>query len=340
GARTLFPTTPEPLVGEDVRALQERLLEMGYDVGRADAIYGPRTARAVAQFQREVGLSPDGAFGPQTLQALRRLGRKVVGGRPQWLRESERLRWAGPTLIGKRVVIDPGHGGPDLGVVVVDGQLRWTEAELVWDLASRLEGRLTAAGVRAHLTRGPRLATRMPDQARDELSGQPRGRRGRLLPLRHPQRGHLHDRGTSGRAGAAGNRGADRDAGLSHPRQDLGSAAPDPHAGGPGGRGLPHLPRGPGTPDRSPVPGPVGGRDPGRGAADVLPDGGGRADRLHRRQHPASPPGGGGALTRAVGSNAGPRSGDDPHAVNHRFTAASSSVRQDTAVRSSNRSRG
>lgn len=172
GARTLFPTTPEPLVGEDVRALQERLLEMGYDVGRADAIYGPRTARAVAQFQREVGLSPDGAFGPQTLQALRRLGRKVVGGRPQWLRESERLRWAGPTLIGKRVVIDPGHGGPDLGVVVVDGQLRWTEAELVWDLASRLEGRLTAAGVRVHLTRGPRLATRMTDQARAELANE------------------------------------------------------------------------------------------------------------------------------------------------------------------------
>ena len=48
----------DPLVGEDVRALQERLLEMGYDVGRADGVYGPRTARAVAMFQREVGLPP------------------------------------------------------------------------------------------------------------------------------------------------------------------------------------------------------------------------------------------------------------------------------------------
>jgi N-acetylmuramoyl-L-alanine amidase len=172
GARTLFHSVPDPLVGEDVRTLQERLLEMGYDVGRADAIYGARTARALAQFQREVGLVPDGSCGPQTLHALRRLGRKVVGGRPQWLRESERLRRAGPALVGKRVVIDPGHGGTDPGVVISDRRLRWTEAELSWDLASRLEGRLTAAGVRVHLTRGPRLATPMVDTARAELANE------------------------------------------------------------------------------------------------------------------------------------------------------------------------
>ncbi|HEY8474420.1 MAG TPA: N-acetylmuramoyl-L-alanine amidase [Natronosporangium sp.] len=170
GARTLFHSVPEPLVGEDVRELQERLLEMGYDVGRADGIYGARTARAVAQFQREVGLVPDGSCGPETLHALRRLGRKVVGGRPQWLRESERLRRAGPALVGKRVVVDPGHGGTDPGVVAYEGSMRWTEADLTWDLAARLEGRLTAAGVRVHLTRGPRLATPMPDAARAELA--------------------------------------------------------------------------------------------------------------------------------------------------------------------------
>lgn len=172
GARPLYHSVPEPLVGEDVRALQERLLEMGYDVGRADGIYGGRTARAVAQFQREVGLAPDGLCGPETLNALRRLGRKVVGGRPLWLRESERLRGAGPMLVGKRVVIDPGHGGTDRGAVVVADGLRWYESELVWDLASRLEGRLSATGVRVHLTRGPRLAAPMPDRARAELANE------------------------------------------------------------------------------------------------------------------------------------------------------------------------
>ncbi|MEJ3742351.1 N-acetylmuramoyl-L-alanine amidase [Actinomycetes bacterium KLBMP 9797] len=170
GARALYQAIPEPLVGEDVRTLQERLLEMGYDVGRADGVYGPRTARSVAQFQREVGLSPDGACGPQTTHALRRLGRKVVGGRPQWLREAEALRRSGPNLIGKTIVIDPGHGGPDDGVVVPDGPLRWTEAELAFDLATRLEGRLAAAGMRVHLTRGPTRAAELSDMARAQLA--------------------------------------------------------------------------------------------------------------------------------------------------------------------------
>ncbi|GAA2635745.1 N-acetylmuramoyl-L-alanine amidase [Paractinoplanes durhamensis] len=170
GARTLFHSVPNALVGEDVRTLQERMLEMGYDAGRADSIYGPRTARAVAQFQREVGLSPDGSCGPQTMKALGRLGRKVVGGRPQWLRESEAFRQAGTNLMGKTIVIDPGHGGADLGVVVPDGPLRWTEADLVFDLASRLEGRLAAAGMRVHLTRGPQPAAPLSGAERAGLA--------------------------------------------------------------------------------------------------------------------------------------------------------------------------
>lgn len=173
GARTLYQAIPEPLVGEDVRTLQERLLEMGYDVGRAEGSYGPATARAVAQFQREVGLQPDGTCGPRTLHALRRLGRKVVGGRPQWLREAELLRRAGPALVGKRVVVDPGHGGDDdPGVTATDGPLQWTEADLAYDLATRLEGRLAATGVRVHLTRGPRPAAPLPDPARAQLANE------------------------------------------------------------------------------------------------------------------------------------------------------------------------
>ncbi|NUR27368.1 MAG: N-acetylmuramoyl-L-alanine amidase [Catenulispora sp.] len=159
GARTLYQQIPDALIGDDVRQLQERLLEMGYDVGRADGVYGARTAKAVAQFQREVGLTPDGACGPHTLSALRRLGRKVTGGSPQRLREEQVFRAYGPVLVGRQIVIDPGHGGPDdPGVYVPDGPLRWSEADLAYDMASRLEGRLGAAGMRVHLTRGPHPA--------------------------------------------------------------------------------------------------------------------------------------------------------------------------------------
>jgi N-acetylmuramoyl-L-alanine amidase len=173
GSRMLAHEQPQPLFGDDVRALQERLLEFGYDVGRADGILGRRTAHALARFQREVGLLPDGVCGPETIAALRRLGRKVVGGRPTLLRETERFRAAGTTLVDKRIVIDPGHGGRnDLGVVVPDGPLRWTEAELSYDLAARLEGRLAAAGMRVYLTRGPAPREPMSESDRASLANE------------------------------------------------------------------------------------------------------------------------------------------------------------------------
>jgi len=170
GDRMLYHAMPDPMIGDDVRQLQERLLEMGFDVGRSDGVFGQRTAMAVARFQREVGIAPDGAYGPQTMTALRRLGRKVVGGHAQALREAERFRHAGPTLVGKTIVIDPGHGGADPGVVVADGLLRWTEADLAFDIATRLEGRLAAAGMRVFLTRGPRPTDAIDDRTRAKLA--------------------------------------------------------------------------------------------------------------------------------------------------------------------------
>jgi N-acetylmuramoyl-L-alanine amidase len=170
GDRTLHLAMPVPYIGDDVRALQERLQQMGYDIGRADSIYGVRTSRGVSQFQREVGLSPDGAFGPATMAALRRLDRSVRGGNAQLLREEQRFRYSGPTLVGKTIVVDPGHGGPDLGATVRDGLLRWTEADLAYDLATRLEGRLAAAGMRVTLTRGPRPSAVIGDEQRADLA--------------------------------------------------------------------------------------------------------------------------------------------------------------------------
>ena len=106
------------------------------------------------------------------MNALRRLGRKVVGGRPQWLRESDAFRQSGPNLVGKVIVIDPGHDPFDPGFVVADGPLRWTEADLAYDLAARLEGRLAAAGMRVHLTRGPAPAAPLSDLTRADLANE------------------------------------------------------------------------------------------------------------------------------------------------------------------------
>jgi N-acetylmuramoyl-L-alanine amidase len=146
----LLSLATRPFVGDDVATLQERLLELGFDAGRTDGVFGPRTETALRGLQREYGLVPDGTCGPATLRALRQLGRKVTGGRPQVLREAEALHRSGAALPGKVVVVDPGHGGRDRGAAGNGLE----EAAVVEDLAARLEGRLTAVGVRTLLTRG------------------------------------------------------------------------------------------------------------------------------------------------------------------------------------------
>jgi N-acetylmuramoyl-L-alanine amidase len=151
GDRMLAFLVSSPVTGDDVFALQERLLELGYDAGRPDGIFSLQTEQALRGFQRDYGLTVDGVCGPATMRALRQLAPKVRGGRPVFLREQERVRNAGPRLRGKRIVIDPGHGGHDPGVVA--GEV--CEAQLMWDLAQRLEGRMTATGMEALLSRGP-----------------------------------------------------------------------------------------------------------------------------------------------------------------------------------------
>ncbi|XVS64472.1 N-acetylmuramoyl-L-alanine amidase [Actinosynnema sp. CA-299493] len=151
GDRPIAFLMAQPVTGDDVSALQERLLELGYDAGRANGEFGQQTEQALRSFQRDYGLIVDGVCGPGTVRALRQLQPKVRGGRPVFLREQERVRRAGPRLSGKRIIIDPGHGGEDRGVVV-DGV---SEADVMLDLARLLEGKMAATGMEALLTRGP-----------------------------------------------------------------------------------------------------------------------------------------------------------------------------------------
>ena len=57
-------------VGEPVKALQTKLVELGYDTAGIDGHYGPATRRAVKDFQKSVSLQADGIAGPETLEAL------------------------------------------------------------------------------------------------------------------------------------------------------------------------------------------------------------------------------------------------------------------------------
>ena len=74
---TSTPTdTPAPTAlrlgssGADVRAVQQRLKELGYLKGNADGDFGAATEAAVKAFQKQNGLEADGLVGKQTLNRL------------------------------------------------------------------------------------------------------------------------------------------------------------------------------------------------------------------------------------------------------------------------------
>ena len=100
-----------PMCGDDVVALQERLLELGYDAGRPDGVFDEQTERALRAFQRDYCDISDGVCGPATLRALRQLGARGSRAAARTCCASRSCcARPGPGLRGKRIVIDPGHG--------------------------------------------------------------------------------------------------------------------------------------------------------------------------------------------------------------------------------------
>lgn len=56
--------------GDDVKKLQNRLIELGYLTGTADGVFGSGTETAVKAFQKQAGLTADGAAGKSTQSKL------------------------------------------------------------------------------------------------------------------------------------------------------------------------------------------------------------------------------------------------------------------------------
>ena len=56
--------------GEEVKALQQKLIDLGYLEGTADGIFGNKTEKAVRRFQWKNGMTADGLAGKRTLAAL------------------------------------------------------------------------------------------------------------------------------------------------------------------------------------------------------------------------------------------------------------------------------
>ncbi len=140
GDRTLLLTAPRLMRGDDVAVLQSRLIEIGFNCGRVDGIFGVRTESAVKEFQKSAGIKIDGRCGASTIMSILRLTKVVSGGAPAQLREQVAREGKGPALADKVIVLDPSS--------------ECFDPSITFDIASRLEGRLVALGVSVFITRG------------------------------------------------------------------------------------------------------------------------------------------------------------------------------------------
>ena len=102
------------LRGDDVAELQRRLSALGFDTGRVDGIFGSRTAQALAEFQRNLGLAgrrdPRGRHAeraPQGDAAARECTELVSA-----VRDRDSLRHLPKTLLGRRIAVGE-EGGLD-----------------------------------------------------------------------------------------------------------------------------------------------------------------------------------------------------------------------------------
>ena len=98
GDRMLALMISAPMSGDDVVALQERLLELGYDTGRPGGVFDEQTERGAACFPTRLRPHPGRRVrAGDAARAAPARARSVTGGRPHLLREQELLRQAGST---------------------------------------------------------------------------------------------------------------------------------------------------------------------------------------------------------------------------------------------------
>jgi N-acetylmuramoyl-L-alanine amidase len=134
GDRPLKLLAPN-LRGDDVGALQSLLGKLGFDCGRVDGIFGPLTARALENFQRDSGLDVDGICGPSTAKVMALISSRTGRSGPGMatIREQlhlERLDPVAASVQDQRIVLGQ-YGGLGALVRSIAQELRANGARVV-----------------------------------------------------------------------------------------------------------------------------------------------------------------------------------------------------------------
>jgi N-acetylmuramoyl-L-alanine amidase len=110
------------LRGDDVGQLQRQLSAIGFDAGRIDGIFGPRTDTALRDFQRNAAVAVDGICGRDTMAAMQRVG-GLADGEIAELRERESFAASPRALPGRHVLLASRMPGAGAAVAVIASDL-------------------------------------------------------------------------------------------------------------------------------------------------------------------------------------------------------------------------
>ncbi|QBR91824.1 phage tail tip lysozyme [Nocardioides euryhalodurans] len=157
--------------GDDVRELQQLLVDRGFDSGQIDGIFGDQTEQAVVSFQASCGLDQDGVVGPRTWGALG--SDEEVEGSPESALETSTSTHADWTSVdgpgrmryGMARLIEQ-YGYPVNGAAGIVGNL-WAESEV---LPMRIEGSSSTTPMRSRNFSGATV-----DFTATEIMGRDRG---------------------------------------------------------------------------------------------------------------------------------------------------------------------
>jgi N-acetylmuramoyl-L-alanine amidase len=157
GDRTLYLRSPA-FRGDDVRELQRMLNALGFDAGKEDGLFGPRTDRGVREFQRNVASRVDGIVGLDTVHGITRYRPPIDAPSRAVVREGEAARGPGLALAGSTIAIDPDRIDAD-------------ELDLALAIASELSEELGRLGARPLLLRKGSDPTAVDERIRRANAG-------------------------------------------------------------------------------------------------------------------------------------------------------------------------
>ncbi|MFA5867054.1 MAG: peptidoglycan-binding protein [Actinomycetota bacterium] len=126
GDRQLYLKEP-PLRGDDVRELQATLNNLGFNAGRVSGVFANQTDKAVREFQKNVGLDPDGIVGETSIQALDNYRMRVSSGGITGVWDREMMQPHDP-LRERRVAIDSGDDAVSRAIAAVFAEALKIEA--------------------------------------------------------------------------------------------------------------------------------------------------------------------------------------------------------------------